>query len=109
MAGTNGLFRIPPVVYVNIVAIGLAQVVTLVSFVLLLRSIVDSLTPVTVGAAADLQWRWALAQAVLLSIVALLHGWLRAIGFNVAETAGYQIVRDLRMMMYKHLQGITPR
>jgi ABC-type multidrug transport system fused ATPase/permease subunit len=39
----------------------------------------------------------------------LLHGWLRAAGFNVAETAGYNVVRDLRMMMYRHLQGMTPR
>ncbi|MET1155834.1 ABC transporter transmembrane domain-containing protein [Arthrobacter sp.] len=109
VAGQDRLYRIPPVVFVKVVAIGLAQVVTLVSFILLLRSIVDSLTPVTVGAAADLQWRWALVQTVLLAVVALLHGWLRAIGFNVAETAGYQIVRDLRMTMYKHLQGMTPR
>jgi len=109
VAGKEGLYRIPRVVFVKIVAIGLGQVVTLVSFVLLLRSIVDSLAPVTVGAAADLQWRWALAQAVLLGVVALLHGWLRTMGFNVAETVGYQIVRDLRMMMYKHVQGMTPR
>lgn len=109
MAVKDGLYRIPPVVFVKTVAIGLAQVVTLVSFVLLLRSIVDSLAPVTVGAAADLQWRWALVQTVLLGVVSLLHGWLRAIGFNVAETAGYLIVKDLRMTMYKHLQGMTPR
>ena len=29
--------------------------------------------------------------------------------FNVAETAGYNVVRDLRMKMYAHLQGMTPR
>lgn len=109
MAGKNRLYRIPAGVIGKVIAIGLAQVLTLVSFVLLLRSIVDHLAPVTVGEAAELQWRWALAQAVLLGAVALLHGWLRGVGFNVAETAGYNVVRDLRMMMYKHLQGMTPR
>ena len=109
VAGKKRLYRIPPAVFAKIIAIGLAQVLTLVSYILLLRSIVDNLAPVTVGVAADLQWRWALAQAALLGAVALLHGWLRALGFNVAETAGYNVVRDLRMMMYKHLQGMTPR
>ncbi len=89
--------------------IGLAQVLTLVSYVLLVRSIVDNFAPVTVGTAADLQWRWTLVQAALLGAVALLHGWLRAMAFNVAETAGYNVVRDLRMKMYAHLQGMTPR
>ena len=103
------LYRIPRSVFAKVIAIGLAQVLTLVSYVLLLRSIVDSFAPVTVGAAADLQWRWALVQAAILGAVALLHGWLRAMAFNVAETAGYKVVRDLRMMMYKHLQGMTPR
>ncbi|MCQ6271078.1 ABC transporter ATP-binding protein/permease [Pseudarthrobacter sp. R1] len=109
MAGKPRLYRIPGSVFAKVIAIGLAQVLTLVSYVLLLRSIVDNFAPVTVGAAADLQWRWALAQAAILGAVALLHGWLRAMAFNVAETAGYNVVRDLRMMMYKHLQGMTPR
>lgn len=109
VASKNRLYRIPLAVFAKIIVIGLAQVLTLVSYILLLRGIVDNVAPVTVGAAADLQWRWTLAQAALLGLVALLHGWLRALGFNVAETAGYHVVRDLRMMMYKHLQGMTPR
>jgi ABC-type multidrug transport system fused ATPase/permease subunit len=109
VARKQKLYHIPPVVFAKIIVIGLAQVLTLVSFVLLMRSIVDNLAPMSVGAAAELQWRWTLAQVALLGVVALLHGWLRAIGFNVAETAGYNVVRDLRMTMYKHLQGMTPR
>ena len=109
VAGKRKLYRIPPSVFAKVIAIGLAQVLTLVSFVLLLRSIVDNFAPVTVGAAADLQWRWALVQSALLGAVALIHGWLRAMAFNVAETAGYNVVRDLRMLMYRHLQGMTPR
>ncbi|WP_181762510.1 ABC transporter ATP-binding protein [Pseudarthrobacter sp. B4EP4b] len=95
--------------FAKVLVIGLAQVLTLVSYVLLVRSIVDNFAPVTVGTAADLQWRWTLVQAALLGAVALLHGWLRAMAFNVAETAGYNVVRDLRMKMYAHLQGMTPR
>ncbi len=109
VSGNPRLYRIPAAVYAKIIAIGLAQVLTLVAYVLLLRSIVDNFAPVTVGAAADLQWRLALVQAALLGAVALLHGWLRAMAFNVAETAGYNVVRDLRMTMYAHLQGMTPR
>lgn len=109
VARKDRLYRIPVSVYVKAIAIGLGQVATLIAYILLLRSIVDSLAPATVGSAAYLQWRWALAQAGLLAIVALLHGWLRAAGFNVAETAGYQVVRILRMTMYGHLQGMTPR
>jgi len=108
-AGKDRLYRIPGKVYAKAIAIGLGQVATLVAYIFLLRLIVDGLAPATVGAAADLQWRWALIQAGLLGLVALLHGWLRAAGFNVAETAGYEAVRVLRMKMYGHLQGMTPR
>ncbi|MEO5316822.1 ABC transporter ATP-binding protein [Pseudarthrobacter sp. CC12] len=108
-AGKDRLYRVPGKVYAKAIAIGLGQVATLVAYILLLRLIVDGLAPATVGAAADLQWRWALIQAGLLGVVALLHGWLRAAGFNVAETAGYEAVRVLRMTMYGHLQGMTPR
>ncbi|MGN7147519.1 ABC transporter ATP-binding protein [Arthrobacter sp. SAFR-179] len=109
VAGKDRLYRIPVTVYAKVIAIGLGQVATLIAYILLLRLIVDGLAPATVGAAADLQWRWAVAQAGLLGVVALLHGWLRAAGFNVAEVAGYEVVRVLRMKMYGHLQGMTPR
>jgi len=108
-AGKDRLYRIPGKVYAKAIAIGLGQVATLVAYIFLLRLIVDGLAPATVGAAADLQWRWAPIQAGQLGLVALLHGWLRAAGFNVAETAGYEAVRVLRMKMYGHLQGMTPR
>jgi ABC-type multidrug transport system fused ATPase/permease subunit len=38
-----------------------------------------------------------------------LHGWLKYQEFTVTESVGYVIVRDLRMRMYRHLQGMTPR
>ncbi|MHC6229985.1 ABC transporter ATP-binding protein [Arthrobacter sp. MMS24-T111] len=109
VAGNDRLYRIPVSVYAKVLAIGIGQVATLIAYILLVRLIVDGLAPMTVGAAADLQWRWALVQVGLLAVVALLHGWLRAAGFNVAETAGYEIVKVLRMTMYSHLQGMTPR
>ena len=92
-----------------VLAIGLGQVATLVLFIVLLKAIVNSLAPVNVGAAAAAQWAGALVNVVWLAVVALVHGSLRTFEFNVTEAVGYKIVRELRMSMYGHLQGMTPR
>lgn len=94
---------------VLVLAIGLAQVVTLVLFIALLKSVANALTPSNVGAAATAQLTEALRNVLWLAAVAVIHGSLRAVEFNVTEAVGYRIVRDLRMMMYEHLQGMTPR
>lgn len=92
-----------------VLAIGLAQAATLVGFILLLKSVVNALAPATVGAAASAQWAAALTSILWLALVAVGHGGLRALEFNVTEAVGYRIVRELRMSMYGHLQGMTPR
>ena len=92
-----------------VLAIGLGQVVTLVLFIVLLKGVVNALAPANVGAAAAAQWGGALTNVLWLAAVAVVHGCLRAFEFNVTEAVGYKIVRDLRMSMYGHLQGMTPR
>lgn len=109
MGAAKGLFRIPRRAIVIVVALGIGQVITLVSFVLLLRSVVNALVPAVVGEAAEAAFRLALGEVALLGVVALVHGWLRSREFSVTEAVGYRIVRDLRMKMYRHLQGMTPR
>ncbi|RNE66454.1 ABC transporter ATP-binding protein [Cryobacterium tepidiphilum] len=109
MGAAKGLFRIPRRSIVIVVVLGIGQVITLVSFVLLLRSVVNALVPAVVGEAAEAAFRVALGEVALLGVVALVHGWLRSREFSVTEAVGYRIVRDLRMKMYRHLQGMTPR
>ena len=41
--------------------------------------------------------------------MAILHGGLRAWEFSLSEKIGYEVVQRLRMQMYQHLQGMTPR
>jgi ATP-binding cassette subfamily B protein len=93
----------------RVVALGLAQAATLVAFLLLTIYVVNAFTPETVGAEAVAERNRALTALGLLVVVALLHGWLRAAEFSVAEKVGYEVIRRLRMTMYAHLQGMTPR
>lgn len=109
MSRERSPFRLRTVDMVWIVALGLAQVVTLVGFLLLLLLVVNSLTPTAVGAAADAAWRRSLEELAAMAGLAAVYGWLRAIEFSRAERAGYEVVRRLRMSMYGHLQGMTPR
>lgn len=103
------LWRIPRRSLALVITIGICQVATLVAFVLLLRAVINALAPGVVGAAAASAWTAALTQAVALCIVAVVYGGLKTIEFNITETLGYTIVRDLRMRMYLHVQGMTPR
>ena len=69
----------------------------------------NALTPETVGAEATAAWHGALWNLGLLAVVVLVHAWLRAVEFSLSEKIGYEVVRRLRMQMYSHLQGMTPR
>ena len=89
-------------------ALGLAQVATLVVFLLVTILVVNALTPETVGAEATAAWHGALWNLGLLAVVVLVHAWLRAVEFSLSEKIGYEVVRRLRMQMYSHLQGMTP-
>ncbi|MCL2667851.1 MAG: ABC transporter ATP-binding protein/permease, partial [Micrococcales bacterium] len=50
----------------------------------------------------------ALVLTGLIAGAGLVLGGLRAMEFSVAEVAGYQVVRRARMVMYGHLQRMTP-
>jgi ATP-binding cassette, subfamily B, bacterial len=109
-AVTEDPFRLRRVDVVRVLAIGLGQAATLVAFLLLIRAIVDSLAMAAAApwaAPVDRSTTWK--QVGALVAVVLLHGWLRAGGFSLAEKIGYDVVRRVRMQMYGHLQGMTPR
>ncbi len=93
----------------KVVLLGLGQVAALVAFLLLTRAVVNALTPTTVGEAAIATRNRAFLELGALAVVAALLGWLRAAQFSVSEKVGYNVVRDLRVYMYAHLQGMTPQ
>src|SRR4051812_46620222 len=90
-----------------VIGLGLAQVATLVGFILLVRAVVDRLVPTVVGPAIATFNLRTMQELGALLLVALAHGALRYWEFSVSETIGYNVVRDLRMRMYEHLQGMT--
>ncbi len=109
MTAPPTVYRLRRVDVAKVVIIGLAQVGTLAVFLLLTARIVDAMSPQTVGAAAAEEYRYALTLAIALGGVAVVHGWLRSVEFSISEKIGYEVVRQLRMQMYRHLQGMTPR
>jgi ATP-binding cassette subfamily B protein len=102
-------FRLPRLRMAVVLLLGLGQAVTLIAFVLLVASVANSLGSPIIGAAADAAWRVTVVQLGILVALVLLHGCLRAWEFSVSEKIGYDIVQRLRLRMYKHLQGMTPR
>lgn len=102
-------FRLPRLRVALVILLGLGQAGTLIGFVLLVAAVADSVGGDTLGAEADAAWRVTLLQLAVLSGVVLLHGSLRAWEFSVSEKVGYDVVQRLRMQMYAHLQGMTPR
>lgn len=105
--GSDELFALPRGAVVGVVVLGLAQAAVLLCFVLLLQRVIESLLPTSVASAtADLTR--ALVSTSLLALAAAALGALRAGEFSLSETAGYEVVRRLRMAMYRHLQRMTP-
>lgn len=94
--------------WILVVGVGLIEVICLVAFTLALRWVIDSLTPTTVGAAYEQSFRRSLVMVAIMAGLALLMGLLRTLEFGLAEAAGYEAVRRLRMKMYSHLLGMTP-
>jgi ATP-binding cassette, subfamily B, bacterial len=92
-----------------VILLGLGQAATLIAFVLLVWVTADAIGADPLGAQADAAWRATLIQLSLLVGVAVLHGGLRAWEFSVSEKIGYEVVQRVRMQMYQHLQGMTPR
>ncbi|XVX21037.1 ABC transporter ATP-binding protein [Actinomycetota bacterium] len=102
------LFRVRRRDLVAVLAIGILQAIALVAFILMLGRIVDSLQVTEVGAAAQRSYELSLAMCGGMAVAAVLLGVLRAAEFTIAEKAGYEVVRVLRMAMYAHLQRMMP-
>jgi ATP-binding cassette, subfamily B, bacterial len=97
------VYRLPRVELTKVIALALVQAVTLGAFLLLARELFDSMAagPVRHDRVFTLIW-WLLG-------VVMLNALARAVEFYVSERMGYEIVRGLRMRMYRHLQGMSPR
>ncbi len=109
MRAAGDPFRLRRLDVAKVVALGLGQVVALVAFLLLVRDVVNALTPSVVGPAQDALDRRSFVELGLLVVTVAAYALLRAAEFTVAEKVGYAVVRDLRMHMYEHLQGMTGR
>lgn len=102
------LFRLPRTAVITIGLLALAQAVALVAAILLTRRMVEALVPFDVGAAADAAYSAALQDGAVLIALAIALGVMRSLEFGVAEKAGYEVVRVLRMAMYGHLTTMAP-
>lgn len=92
----------------SVIALGLLQAGVLVAFTLTVRRVIDALVPTGVGRAAEAGYQNALWLCLVLAGCAIVLGIARAVEFTVAESAGYRVVRRLRMDMYAHLQRMRP-
>ena len=104
--GHRGVFALPKGKVVGVVILGVTQAAALLCLVLLLRQVI-TLMPTSVQAVNDGPAK-ALALTGLLALTALALGGLRTFEFYLSEAAGYEVVRRLRMVMYGHLQRMTP-
>lgn len=109
MHQSGGLWRITGGQLTLVLSLGILHVGALIGYVLLIRAIIDALEPAVVGAAAEAVWQWAIVFVIALCGLALFSGWLRAAEFSITERIGYRIVQDIRMRMYRHLQGMSTR
>ena len=102
-------FRLRRADVAKVVLLGLGQATRLIAFILLLWAVVDAISGATLGAPTAAAWRVTLIRLEVLMLVGLLYGGLRAWEFSVSEKIGYAVVARLRMQMYDHLKGMTPR
>jgi len=104
MADPNAKYlRLPGRDIAKVVAIAIVQATTLVAFLWLLRTILDDLSKGQVDMTAVSKWIAALL------VVTLINAALRGVEFNMTEKMGYALVRRLRMRLYTHLEGMSPR
>lgn len=95
--------RLPRLYLTGVIVLAAFQAASLVAFLLLLRAVIDAL-----GSADPdpILIRWsvvALIGAVLINVLS------RSGEFWLSENMGYEQIRRLRMAMYSHLQGMSPR
>ncbi|MDO5629076.1 MAG: ABC transporter ATP-binding protein [Mobilicoccus sp.] len=101
-------YRLPRLAVATVVLVGVVHAAAFVAFVLLAWSVLDVLIPDQVGTTAQEAYAEALWMTLGLVGLGLLLGVVRALEFTIAEKAGYEVVRRLRMDMYEHLTRMTP-
>jgi len=89
-----------------VLMLGLAQAVAIAGFLIMLIVTIDALalrpSSISVGPKS------MTGRLVALAIIAVITGVIRGAEFAICERIGYRVVRDLRMRMYGHLQGMLP-
>lgn len=100
--------RLPARTVALVVLIGVLQALVLGAFILTISAVVTALLPTTVGAAATGELLHVLRLTGVLALIGILTSVLRWLEFSIAESAGYEMVRVLRMRMYAHLQRMLP-
>lgn len=103
MASPSSVFRLRRRDLAKVVLLAVLQAATLGALLLMVRTLVDGMTSGTI------QLEAVYRLAALLVAVVLANAALRGVEFTVSERIGYALVRDLRMTMYRHLQGMSIR
>lgn len=101
-SSVDRLFRLPINRILLLVGLGIMQVVTIVSLVLLIRQVIDQLTQ-----SGRLSHFWTTILA--MSVASLALAVLRGVEFRFTESVGYELVRTLRLELYDHLVRMSPR
>ncbi|MBA3528534.1 MAG: ABC transporter ATP-binding protein [Propionibacteriaceae bacterium] len=94
---------IPRTSLILLLVLGTAQAIVLIALVLILRLVIETL------AMPQTNVDVALGSVGALAVALLINALLRGLEFTVAERAGYEVVRNLRMTMYAHLAEMSPR
>ncbi|GAA1893214.1 hypothetical protein GCM10009715_43410 [Paeniglutamicibacter psychrophenolicus] len=102
-------FRISRALIAAVVAAGVLQSVALVFFVVAVHQMLRAVGPDQFGSQAQADWTAGTNAAWLLlaSMAGVALG--RGASFAFSERAGYEMVRELRMSQYRHLQGMSQR
>ncbi len=102
-------YKIKPREFAVVITIGLLQAAALVGILLSIIFLIREFQ----GGALVAGDRAALGrmtmQIGIMAGLAIAFGLLRGYEFAYTERVGYRVVRDLRMRMYGHLQGMSPR
>ncbi len=104
--------QLPPIfdksrtkIFVRLVVIGLALSVTHIVTILLVRRAFDRL----IRNSGDIQLGIMLQIGVGLGLAAICYGWLRMIERINAEKMGQSYVHQIRMLLFEHMNRLTPR
>lgn len=102
-------YTIPALPVAGVVVFGLIQAAALVGYIISVHQLLNAISPQWVGAQAQANWQAGLQALVWLVISILVAAISRGFSFAISERAGYEVVRQLRISQYRHLQGMNSR